>query len=218
MDIRYHETNLYESCSTPYIDQMRTLLTRDTVFHEECEAALRHICHFAHWHEAEFLKEHDYAHIRGESNIIRYLPVRNVLLRLEAGDRLEEILTTVMAVKMIGANLHISLPEHSKQAEFLWLESKQASFIGTGDAMTRDSQETLMTRIPNYQRIRFLHPENVSEDIFERIADQAIYIAREPFVSHGRIELMHYFIEQSISNSYHRYGNLGIQGVHLEEV
>lgn len=218
MDISYHETNLYESCSTNYIDQMRVLLTRDTVFHEECEAALRHICHFAHWHEAEFLKEHDYTHIRGESNIIRYLPVKEVLLRLEEGDKLEEILTTIMAIKMVGAAIHISLPEHSKQAEFLWLESKQASFIGKDDQITRDSQEVLIKLMPAYQRVRFLHPENVSQAIFESVAEQAIYIAREPFVSHGRIELMHYFIEQSISNSYHRYGNLGIQGLHLEEV
>lgn len=218
MHISYHETNLYESCSTNYIDQMRVLLTRDTVFHEECETALRYICHFAHWHEAEFLKEHDYTHIRGESNIIRYLPVKEVLLRLEEGDRLEEILTTIMAIKMVGAAIHISLPESSRQAEFLWLESKQASFIGLKDQITRDSQEALIKLLPQYQRVRFLHPENVSQAIFESVADQAIYIAREPFVSHGRIELMHYFTEQSISNSYHRYGNLGIQGLHLEEV
>ena len=61
MDIEYKETNLYESCSTQYIDQMRSFLTRDTVFNDECEMALRHICHFAHWHEVEFLKEHDYS-------------------------------------------------------------------------------------------------------------------------------------------------------------
>ncbi|MGC9351232.1 MAG: bifunctional proline dehydrogenase/L-glutamate gamma-semialdehyde dehydrogenase, partial [Sulfurovum sp.] len=218
MDIEYHETNLYESCSTAFIDQMRILLTRDTVFHDECETALRYICHFAHWHEVEFLKEHDYAHIRGESNIIRYLPVKNVLLRLEEGDRLDEILTTIMAIKMIGADIHVSLPEHSKQAEFLWLESKQASVIGEKDRITRDSQEALIQLMPNYQRIRFLHPENISQSTFESIADQAIYIAREPFVSHGRIELMHYFIEQSVSNSYHRYGNLGIQGLHVKKI
>ena len=218
MDISYHETNLYESCSTNFIDHMRVMLTRDTVFHDECEVALRYICHFAHWHEVEFLKEHDYTHIRGESNIIRYLPVKDVLLRLEEGDKLEEILTTIMAIKMVGANIHVSLPEHSKQAEFLWLESKQASFIGENDQITRDSEEALIKLIPEYQRVRFLHPENVSQEIFESVADQAIYIARDPFVSHGRIELMHYFVEQSVSNSYHRYGNLGIQGLHLEEV
>jgi RHH-type proline utilization regulon transcriptional repressor/proline dehydrogenase/delta 1-pyrroline-5-carboxylate dehydrogenase len=131
---------------------------------------------------------------------------------------LEEILTTIMAIKMVGATIHISIPENSKKAEFLWLESKQASFLGNNDQITRDSQKVLIKLMPKYQRVRFLHPENVSEVIFKSVADQAIYIAREPFVSHGRIELMHYFIEQSVSNSYHRYGNLGIQGLNLEEV
>ena len=56
MNIDYKETNLYESCSTQYINQMRSFLTRDTVFNDECEAALRHISNFAHWHEVEFFK------------------------------------------------------------------------------------------------------------------------------------------------------------------
>jgi RHH-type proline utilization regulon transcriptional repressor/proline dehydrogenase/delta 1-pyrroline-5-carboxylate dehydrogenase len=196
---------------------MRVMLQRDTVFHDECEKALRHLCHFAQWHETEFMKPHDYAHIRGESNVIRYLPVANVLLRLEEGERLEEALATIMAVRMVGARLHISLPEHSRQAEFLWLESKQASLLGEHDAITRDSEAVFIDRIPHYERVRFLRPEVVSPALFDAVADRALYIAREPFVAHGRIELMHYFIEQSISNSYHRYGNLGIAGLQPEE-
>ena len=218
MNIDYKETNLYESCSTQFIDQMRSLLTRDTVFNDECELALRHICHFAHWHEVEFLKEHDYAHIRGESNIIRYLPVESVLLRVEEKDELDEILTTVMAIKMIGSKIHISIPKKSRKAEFIWLESKQASFIGIEDTISRDDEGELIEMMPKVQRIRFLHPDNVTQNIYEQIASKAIYIASNPFVSHGRLELMHYFIEQSISNSYHRYGNLGIQGLTLEEL
>lgn len=218
MNITYNETNLYESCSSRFIDHMRIMLTRDTVFNDECESALRHICHFNHWYEVEFLKEHDYAHIRGQSNIIRYLPVESVLLRLEERDSLDEILTTVMAIKMVGAKLHISIPKKSKKAEFIWLESKQTSFIGKEDAITRDDEDELIDRIPHSQRVRFLHPDNVSQNIYAKIADKAIYIASDPFVSHGRLELMHYFIEQSISNSYHRYGNLGIQGLNVEEI
>ena len=218
MNIDYKETNLYESCSTEYIDQMRILLTRDTVFNEECEAALRHICHFAHWHEAEFLKEHDYAHIRGESNVIRYLPLKSVLLRVEESDKLEEILTSIMAIKMVGAELHLSIPKWSKKAELIWLESKQSSFIGKNDTINRDDEDELIAKIPSVERLRFLHPDNVTQNIYNSISDKAIYIASENFVSHGRLELMHYFIEQSISNSYHRYGNLGIQGLTLEEV
>ncbi|QFR48793.1 aldehyde dehydrogenase family protein [Sulfurimonas lithotrophica] len=218
MNIDYHETNLYESCSNKFIDQMRILLTRDTVFNEECESALRHICHFSHWLEAEFLKEHDYAHIRGESNIIRYLPVKSVLLRVEEKDELDEILTTIMAIKMVGAKLNISIPKKSKKAELIWLESKQAAFIGKDDSISRDDEDELIAKIPHSQRVRFLHPDNVTQNIYNSIADKAIYIAGENFVSHGRLELMHYFVEQSISNSYHRYGNLGIQGLSIEEI
>ena len=218
MNIDYKETNLYESCSTRFIDQMRSLLTRDTVFNDECEAALRHICHFAHWHEVEFLKEHDYAYIRGESNIIRYLPVESVLLRVEERDELDEILTTIMAIKMIGAKIHISIPKKSRKAEFIWLESKQTSFIGKEDSISRDDEDKLIEMMPKVQRVRFLHPDNVTQNIYEQVASKAIYIASDPFVSHGRLELMHYFIEQSISNSYHRYGNLGIQGLTLEDL
>ena len=218
VNIDYKETNLYESCSNEFIDQMRIFLTRDTVFNEECETALRHICHFAHWHEVEFLKEHDYSHIRGESNIIRYIPVKSVLLRLEEQDKLDEILTTIMAIKMIGANIYLSIPEKSKKAEFIWLEAKQHAFIGKNDSISRDDEDKLIAKIPDAQRVRFLHPNNVTQNIYNAIADKAIYIASDNFVSHGRLELMHYFIEQSISNSYHRYGNLGAQGLSIKEV
>jgi len=218
MDINYKETNLYESCSTTYINQMRTLLTRDTVFDKECQAALRHICNFAHWYEVEFLKEHDYAHIRGESNIIRYLPVKSVLLRVEENDSLDEILTSIMAIKMVGAQLHLSMPKESKKDEFIWLESKQDSFIGKNDSFSRDNEDELISKIPTVQRVRFLHHDNVTQNIYDSISDKAIYIASDNFMSHGRLELMHYFIEQSISNSYHRYGNLGIHGISVEEV
>jgi hypothetical protein len=29
---------------------------------------------------------------------------------------------------------------------------------------------------------------------------------------------MHYFIEQSVTNSYHRYGNLGMRGLKVNKV
>jgi RHH-type proline utilization regulon transcriptional repressor/proline dehydrogenase/delta 1-pyrroline-5-carboxylate dehydrogenase len=71
--------------------------------------------------------------------------------------------------------------------------------------------------VEQVERIRFLKSDNVSETLYEQTADKALYIASEPFIGHGRIELMHYFIEQSISNSYHRYGNLGRQGLRERE-
>ena len=39
--------------------------------------------------------------------------------------------------------------------------------------------------------------------------DSGIYIARTPVLPIGRIELLWYLREQSVSDDYHRYGNLG---------
>jgi RHH-type proline utilization regulon transcriptional repressor/proline dehydrogenase/delta 1-pyrroline-5-carboxylate dehydrogenase len=36
-----------------------------------------------------------------------------------------------------------------------------------------------------------------------------VYIADAPPVAHGRVELLSYVQEQSLSHVYHRYGNLG---------
>ena len=40
-------------------------------------------------------------------------------------------------------------------------------------------------------------------------ADALQYIADAPPLAHGRVELLWYFQEQSLSVVYHRYGNLG---------
>ena len=40
-------------------------------------------------------------------------------------------------------------------------------------------------------------------------AESGVYIADEPVLASGRIELLWYLREQSISYDYHRYGNLG---------
>ena len=40
-------------------------------------------------------------------------------------------------------------------------------------------------------------------------ATTGFYIARSPVLMEGRIEMLHYIVNQSICDDYHRYGNLG---------
>ncbi len=213
MNITYVESDNYENHSNEYIEKVKILLTQDNIFSKECEKSLKYISQFAYWYENEFLKEHDYSQIRGESNIIKYLRVKNVLLRLEPKDALEEILTSIMAIKMLGSNVHISIPTDTSDKKLLYLESIQGLFLDKKDIFSKDTQEELIDIIPNYQRVRFLNPLNVEQKMYDAISTKGIYIASEAFIPHARLELMHYFSEQSISNSYHRYGNLGIKGL-----
>lgn len=58
-------------------------------------------------------------------------------------------------------------------------------------------------------RVRYAAPARVPLEIRRAAADTLQYIADMPPVAHGRIELLWYFQEQSLSVVYHRYGNLG---------
>jgi len=44
-------------------------------------------------------------------------------------------------------------------------------------------------------------------------AKKGFYIARAPVLMEGRIEMLHYCQNQSICDTYHRYGNLGDRSI-----
>ena len=71
------------------------------------------------------------------------------------------------------------------------------------------TEATLIESIPNVDRIRYAAPSRVPAEVFDAASKTGFYIAREPVLMEGRIELLHYLRQQSICNEYHRYGNLG---------
>ncbi|WP_304546474.1 bifunctional proline dehydrogenase/L-glutamate gamma-semialdehyde dehydrogenase [Sulfurimonas microaerophilic] len=204
-----------EQESSEFIEEIRKFFTQKKNFQAEIQKALEYAAGFSYWYRREFLPDHDYVNIRGESNVSRYIAVHSVLLRLEDNDDFTEVLASIFAIKMVDIKLHISLPKLSQKPEYKWLESSLAVILGKDDTVVREDEVMLIDSISKYERIRFLSKENISQNIFNAVATEAKYIASAPFVAHGRIELMHYFVEQSVTHSYHRYGNLGVHGLHL---
>ncbi|MGB5965167.1 MAG: bifunctional proline dehydrogenase/L-glutamate gamma-semialdehyde dehydrogenase, partial [Sulfurimonadaceae bacterium] len=217
MKLSFNDSAADESANHPYIDRIKALLTPKSPQASVIDKTVKRLGTFAYWLDKEFLKEHDYAQIRGENNIIRYLPLKSVLLRFEEEDTLYEMLVSIAAAKMSGAKLYVSIPPVPKNEGLLWLRANNDLLLDTEDSFMTEDHTALLTTMAQVERIRFLKPDNVSDAIYQHTADRALYIASEPFIGHGRIELMHYFIEQSISNSYHRYGNLGRQGLRGKE-
>ena len=60
-------------------------------------------------------------------------------------------------------------------------------------------------------RVRYAAPERVPLEIRRAAAEVLQYVADTPPVAQGRVELLWYFQEQSVSVLYHRYGNLGLR-------
>jgi RHH-type proline utilization regulon transcriptional repressor/proline dehydrogenase/delta 1-pyrroline-5-carboxylate dehydrogenase len=193
------------------LEGIGSLLDEENTIAYSLEKTLRLTNDFAHWLEAHFKKEHDYSNIRGESNVIRYIGVKSVLLRFGEEDVLYEMLASLAAAKMVGAKVYVSIPKNPKSEALLYLQEQQSVLLGEADTLAYEDETTLVKAMRSVQRIRFLQPP--SAWVYEAVAEDAFYIATEPFIEHGRIELMHYFIEQSISDSYHRYGNLGLRGL-----
>jgi RHH-type proline utilization regulon transcriptional repressor/proline dehydrogenase/delta 1-pyrroline-5-carboxylate dehydrogenase len=161
-----------------------------------------------HW-EQEFSQEKDYFHLRGQDNVVRYLPIGTVVVRIHSHDTLFDVLARVAAVKISGCTLMVSLAKGLKNPVIEFLEDKPGKrFLGEVD-VKEASDNDLIAIMPQVQRIRYAAPDRVPDAVFQAAAQTGFYIARTPVMMEGRIELLQYFQEQSICNNYHRYGNLG---------
>ena len=166
--------------------------------------------------EQAFSREIDYFHLRGQDNILRYLPVGNVRVRLDEKDSLFETLARLAAVQIAGCRLVISAPERLDNAVTQFLgEAEGRRLIGECPVL-RETDDDLIGKIPEIDRIRYAAPERVPHELFKAAAKTGFYIARSPVMMDGRIELLHYYRQQSICHTYHRYGNLGERAIEWE--
>ncbi len=166
--------------------------------------------------EQEFGREIDYFHLRGQDNILRYLPVGRVVVRLHAEDSLFETLARIAAVQITGCRLVISAPKklHNAVTQFL-LAAEGLRLVGERPVL-RETDADLIRKIPEIDRIRFAAPDRVPPELFKAAAKTGFYIARDPVIMEGRIELLQYYRQQSICHTYHRYGNLGERALKRE--
>jgi RHH-type proline utilization regulon transcriptional repressor/proline dehydrogenase/delta 1-pyrroline-5-carboxylate dehydrogenase len=65
------------------------------------------------------------------------------------------------------------------------------------------------------ERVRYADPSRIPEVVRRAAAEAGLYLATAPVLAEGRIELLHYLREQSLSVDYHRYGNLGARANEL---
>jgi RHH-type proline utilization regulon transcriptional repressor/proline dehydrogenase/delta 1-pyrroline-5-carboxylate dehydrogenase len=159
--------------------------------------------------ENEFSREIDYFHLRGQDNILRYLPVGKLVVRLHAEDSLFETLARIAAARITGCQLRISIPREMRTAITQFLHEKEGQRLVGACPIVREEDDDLIRQIPEIDRIRYAAPGRVSKTVYQAAAETGFYIARGPVMMEGRIELLQYYRQQSICNNYHRYGNLG---------
>jgi RHH-type proline utilization regulon transcriptional repressor/proline dehydrogenase/delta 1-pyrroline-5-carboxylate dehydrogenase len=170
---------------------------------------IRAIKSYLYHYEQEYSLEKDYFHLRGQDNILRYIPVGKVMVRIHKDDSLFDVLARIAAVRISGCQLLISVPVDFSDTVIDFLEHNDGLRLTGGIELRYESDADVVEAMDRIQRIRYAASDRVPLEVFRAAAETGFYIARAPVLMEGRIELLHYFQNQSICDTYHRYGNLG---------
>lgn len=150
--------------------------------------------------DEEFSVERDIHHLMGEQNIFRYLPLKNMLFRIQPNDELVDILMVLTAAKIAKTPLKVSIENHNVK-----LATVQ-TLLQPGQMLLQTEAE-FINSMEKYERIRTCTAD-LSIDIYKKAAQLGKYIAMQKPLAEGRLELLHYLKEQSVTFEYHRYGSI----------
>jgi RHH-type proline utilization regulon transcriptional repressor/proline dehydrogenase/delta 1-pyrroline-5-carboxylate dehydrogenase len=184
---------------------------------EDISKVILSIRSYLYWVEREFSREIDYFHLRGQDNVLRHLPLGTVVVRLHPKDSLFEALARIAAVRATGNRLRVSIPKGLDTPATRFIYDSEGRRL-TGQApVFQETDADLITSIPKIDRIRCAAPDRVPKEVFAAAAETGFYIARAPVRMEGRLELLHYYRQQSVCTNYHRYGNLGFRAGEFAE-
>lgn len=157
-----------------------------------------HVKSYADAYAKEFVRARDINNLYGEQNAFRYLPMQEMVLRLFPGDSNEQALMIALAARTCHTPLVISFSPDDDRTEAL---------APTGCKLKKESDSAFYDSLVNYYRVRTCSPD-LPMEMYEEIAILDLYVATAPPVRDGRVELIHYIQEQSLSFEYHRYGSI----------
>lgn len=159
---------------------------------------------------AEFGASHDHFRLVGQDNLRRYVPVRDLRIRVHPADTAYELFARVCAARTAGCQITVSLPPDHDTPALQLLETLTEPWAGAIEFVTEtDAELAAVVRGHGTDRIRFAAPDRVPPIVQAAAAETGLYLASRPVRSAGRLELLWYVQEQSLSFDYHRYGNLG---------
>ena len=160
----------------------------------------------------EFGAEHDHFRLVGQDNVRRYLPVGSVRVRVHANDTSFDVFARACAAHVAGCGVVISTPPGLNSAAVQRLEELTQSWAAAIEFVEEtDAQLVQALRERQVDRVRYAAPDHASLEVLQAGNAANGCVVSVPVSAEGRLELLWYVREQSISTDYHRYGNLGVR-------
>lgn len=144
-------------------------------------------------YKEHFRKEKDYSKIRGQHNIFRYIKASKIIILINEKTKQEDLEIVLISCRVTKIPFELlSLNKNNKLTKKTISMEKLTSLLDHIDENTRF--RSLIEELPS-KFMKDCHQRNIS--VYNRTP-----------CSNGRIELLNYFNEQSLSINFHRYGNL----------
>lgn len=160
-----------------------------------------------------FSQEKDFVKVRGEDNLFKYLPLSKIALRITKDDGLFDVMSRVMAARIAQTSLHVSIDLSAESNVISFLYENQGVLLGKNDTIEREDEAAFVKCFERVDKIFYANEALISPFVYAAASKKAKCIVRSKPLMEGRVELLHFFNEQCISHSYHRYGNLGARGI-----
>ena len=158
----------------------------------------------------EFSQAHDHFKLLGQDNERRYVPFEYVCVRVHPDDSTFEVFICACAAHLAGCRVTISVPAGVSCAPATMLEELTESWAGAIEFIEEtDSQLAARIRNGHVKRVRYAAPARVPLEVLHAGNEAGGCVISEPVSGQGRLEMLRYLREQSLSTEYHRYGNLG---------
>ncbi len=154
---------------------------------------------YTFWWNEHFSIAHDPTALECESNIFRYRPKHKVILRSrDPGEEVLSILQVAIACQICGVPVELSTSSEFNVSAFTeQLVQSDEELIARLEPLASTNESIVLRSITSLPSpvLRAANAANIS-------------VHSAPVLANGRIELLHYLSEQSMSETRHRYGTV----------
>jgi len=123
-----------------------------------------------------------------------------MLFRINENDSLTDVLMVLAAAKISKTPMYISLNSSDSKLNLVKTLAKATNVL-------IQNEQEFISSMKIYERIRTCTTD-LSINVYNEAARLGKYIAMQLPLIEGRLELIHYLKEQSVTFEYHRYGSI----------
>lgn len=173
---------------------------------EELESWTASIGSYAFYWNHYFSKAHDPSQVLGQDNFLSYVPREDIVLRVQESDQFLDVLTGIAAALTCRAPLEVSVTQGQLNPVQLEQLQKIPSI-----RVVEENEGVFMDRIhlKSIKRVRLL--SKPTTELQHALAAAACHATMASVLANGRLELLNFLREVSLSFDYHRYGYCGLR-------